>query len=498
LAFAEMKARMTQAFDRLERDQQGLSSTNGLMAVISGLKTLPGRKTVVFFADGLRLSGNMDTQLQSVAAAANRANVSIYAIDAGGLQVGSGTQQAREELMRTGAQRVDTLNRQAMSRPTLAGLERSEDLLRSNTRSKLGDLAESTGGFLVADTNDASDGFRRIQEEMRFYYVLSYAPTNTQLDGSFRTISLKVKRPGIKVHSRKGYLALPPAPLAAAPLPVRTYEAPALSLLDRNPAADDFPFWARALSFPEPTRRGRVPVLAGLPLSRLTFTPDEKRRSYRADLSVVARVRDEKGLEVDRLSQHYPVRIPADKLEQARRGEVLFFRETDLNPGRYTLEVVAYDSEGKQASVRRAAVEVPRVKDGALALSSVAMLKRVEPLAPNEQGRDNPLYHGRGFMHPNLGEPLSKATTPAAGFCFTVYVPGAGAAPRLATLEVAQVGQPAARTSTALPAPDGRGRIQHAAALTMQELVPGEYTLRISVASGAESATQETRFVVVP
>ncbi len=42
------------------------------------------------------------------------------------------------------------------------------------------------------------------------------------------------------------------------------------------------------------------------------------------------------------------------------------------------------------------------------------------------------------------------------------------------------------------------GRIQHAAALPLERLNPGTYTLRIAVASGMESASQQTQFVVEP
>ena len=95
-----------------------------------------------------------------------------------------------------------------------------------------GQLAEETGGFLVADTNDATDGFRKIQEEMRFYYLLSYSPTDSRFDGRFRTISVETERSGVKLYTRKGYLAVSPDTV----VPVRTHEAPALALLDRRPA----------------------------------------------------------------------------------------------------------------------------------------------------------------------------------------------------------------------------------------------------------------------
>ena len=47
---------------------------------------LPGRKTIVFFSEGLPVSPALSAQLDAVIDAANRANVTTYAIDAHGLR----------------------------------------------------------------------------------------------------------------------------------------------------------------------------------------------------------------------------------------------------------------------------------------------------------------------------------------------------------------------------------------------------------------------------
>ncbi len=498
IVFTHMQANMARTFDRLERDQQGYASTNGLLAVVSGLKALPGRKTVVFFSEGLTVSSSVEEQFRSISAVANRANVSVYAVDAGGLRVHSGTQEAREELNQMTERRL-----RSFSRPSAGGgaltrdQERAEDMLRLNPAAKLGELAADTGGFLVTDTNDATDGFRRIQEEMRFYYLLSYAPSNSEFDGTYRSISVKVKRKGIKIFARKGYLALPPLPsvAAAAAVPVRSFEAPAVALLDKGAHPSDFPIWARALSFPEPARRGRVPIMVGMSVGNLTFQEDVNDKTYEADFSVVASVRDAQGTEVDRMSQHYPLGIPADKLAAANQGDVLFFRETDLAPGSYTVDAVAYDAMGKKASVQETHVEVPAVHDHGLALSSLAILKRVEKLSAEEQGGDNPFYVGETFMYPDLGAPLHKSTSRALGFFFTVYSPDPSQAPT-AMLELEKGGQVLAKLPLTLATPDSNGRIQHAAAIPMDKIEPGEYTLKVTVASAGQTASRQTHFVV--
>ena len=70
----------------MERDQQGYSTTNGLFAIISTLGRLPGRKSLVLFSEGIAIPPAVQRLFLGVIDAANRANVSIYTMDAAGLR----------------------------------------------------------------------------------------------------------------------------------------------------------------------------------------------------------------------------------------------------------------------------------------------------------------------------------------------------------------------------------------------------------------------------
>jgi VWFA-related protein len=85
ISLVAMMSRMERAFEAMARDQQGHATINSLMAVISALGELPGRKTVIFFAEALAIPPNVQTQFESVVASANRFNVSVYSLDAAGL-----------------------------------------------------------------------------------------------------------------------------------------------------------------------------------------------------------------------------------------------------------------------------------------------------------------------------------------------------------------------------------------------------------------------------
>ena len=182
-AVASVQAGMLRNFEALERDQQGYASTKGLLAVVSGLKSLPGRKTVIFFSEGLAIPANVESQFRDVIANANRSNVSVYAMDAAGLRTHSLNEETRKEMMQSNARRQRLLEsgRDDGTTGSMSKiLERNEDLLRLNPESGLGQLANETGGFLIVNTNDAASAFRRIEEDMRFHYLVGYSPSNVK------------------------------------------------------------------------------------------------------------------------------------------------------------------------------------------------------------------------------------------------------------------------------------------------------------------------------
>ena len=73
----------------------------------------------------------------------------------------------------------------------------------------LQDLADRTGGRLYqADTlSGLSSAFSQIADELRHQYRLSYYPTNSRKDGTYRKIKVRVDRSYLVVRSRDGYKA---------------------------------------------------------------------------------------------------------------------------------------------------------------------------------------------------------------------------------------------------------------------------------------------------
>jgi VWFA-related protein len=132
---------------------------------------------------------------------ANRANVSFYPIDPRGMPA------------------FDTPIGPAPPLP----LEADRAALTNRIES-LHVLAENTDGIALLNSNDLVGQMRRLAADLTSYYLIGYSSTNTKLDGGFRNIKVRVKRPGIEIRARHGYRAATAAELASSQ---KTASAPA-------------------------------------------------------------------------------------------------------------------------------------------------------------------------------------------------------------------------------------------------------------------------------
>jgi len=473
------------SFENMDRDHEGYDTSAALLTVIRSLSYLPGRKTVVFFSEGLPVSPVLSAKLDAVIEAANRAHVTTYAVDAKGLRTRSSSASILKEMQGFVDERSSQLasGTDMSNQPLTMGFERVEDTFRLDSRTGLARLAEETGGFLVEQTNNLTSAFKRIDEDNRYHYLLTYTPRNTMFDGRFRSIAVRVRRPDTQVFARKGYRAARPGPAPAA------FDLPAFAMLDRTPIPRAFPIEAAAFSFPDPARPGLTPVMLRVNTSALRFNVDERRGSYAAHAVVGVRIRDQEGREVERLSQEYLLTGNAADVEAGRRGEILFYREPTLRSGVYTVESVVYDGNAHQAGARVATLTVPEVTAG-VAMSSLVIVDRSEEVS-DTPAATAPLFVGRMLLYPNLGHALRQSSDGALTFFFTVY----GAAPRSATAQLLRNGGVLAEAPVEL-AGAGADRVQHVGKLPIGGLPAGTYELRIRIESGSQSQSRNAFFTI--
>ena len=489
---AEMQSKMIQDFEVMERDQQGYATTNGLFAVISALRRLPGRKSLVFFSEGIAIPPAVQRLFLGVIDAANRANVSIYAMDAAGLRADSEQAKIRDQVNQAGGAGRGILGAGGGGNvPLTKALEKNEDVLRQDPHNALSDLAQDTGGLLFENTNNLRQGFDRIEHDLRNYYLVGYTPGNDTYDGYFRTIEVKVKRPGVTIAARKGYFAV----RDTGGLPINSWEAPALGALEQKPVPNAFPVRAGALLFPERDRPGLVPVIVDLKTAPLTFQPAADGKTYSSDFAVLVRFLDQQNQVARKVSQHYEVQGPVADIARAKQGEVIFYREPELPAGVYTMETVVYDAPSGRSSVRLSTVEVPKTDAGTLRMSSLVLVNRGEKVPEKDRRTGNPLLVKDVVLYPNLGDPVSKMSN-EVGFYFAVYPAQGGPAPE-SVIELLQDGRRVAQLPMPLAAADASGRIQQVGRLPLSQLAPGKYELWAVVKQGSERAFRSTMLRIV-
>jgi VWFA-related protein len=179
-----------------------------LIATINSLRSVPGRKALVFVSEGLSVPGSRgdlgvsspfdslfddsedDSAVRMIVEVANRASVVIYTLDPSGLLAdfpGSGAQSA----------------------PSLPG----SSLDRLSMQGTLGRLASDTGGLSVYNRNDLKRGLIDVVDDQRSYYLIGFEPPHSAFEKSggrprFHRVRLSVDRPGVRVRTRTGFYGI--------------------------------------------------------------------------------------------------------------------------------------------------------------------------------------------------------------------------------------------------------------------------------------------------
>ena len=203
----ELVWRMERAFRHVLAEYEGQTSIASLRAAVDALAQVPGRKSVLYFTESVTVTDRLKPKFEAIIGHANRANITFYPIDAAGLRLHSKDAEVARNVNLAGAQGIGDSEREPG--PWTKELERQDQLLVSRPTAVLGRLAKETGGFLLENTNDLGAGVARMRLERTSYYLLGYQPANTTMDGKFRRVSVKVKRPKVTVRARPGYLAVP-------------------------------------------------------------------------------------------------------------------------------------------------------------------------------------------------------------------------------------------------------------------------------------------------
>ena len=360
-------SRMNSAMNDLERSMKARNTLSTLKNVADYLAGMRGRrKAVVWFTEGINYDvvNSMQNQYateirqetQDAIAAATRANVSFYAVDPRGLTSGM----------------EDSIEIQSFADDNSIGPTSLQDELRVQHDS-MRVISEQTGGFAVINNNDYTDGFARIQRENSNYYVLGYYPTNEKRDGKFRSISVKVLKPGLNVRARRGYVA-PKGKTEAPKLAGGAATSPEL----RDALSSPIPISGLTLSafaapFKGAGQNDAIALAIEIDGSKLTFAqgPDglflnELEVSLFASDSVSGKVKDG-GRDVVGLKLRPQTR------QALVNGSFRIIRRLQVPPGRYQLRIGAREKNGGLTGTVISDLDAPDFSKAPLAMSGIAL-----------------------------------------------------------------------------------------------------------------------------
>jgi VWFA-related protein len=432
-----------------------------LERVADSLVSVKGRKSIVLVSEGFVYEPQLP-EFHNVVRAGRRANAAVYFLDSRGLEGTAITSDAEI------AEQTDPRDVNAV--------------LNENTLAAQGadSIAIDTGGFSLKNTNNLVTGLRRIASESRSYYLLGYLPANTDRDGKFRKIEVRVGRPGVDVRSRRGYYA------------PKEGEAPTRKPDELSPAvrqALDSPYLGEGV----PLRltsyvlgaaaAGKVSVLLVAEADPASFRFEQRGDRFAAALEsyVVVSARDTgENLNREKLIE---LSLPPAVKQQLQRSWLPMARDFELGPGVYQARVLLRDRQGGRIGTVRQELVVPPLD--ALRTSTPILTDALQPAPEGSRlpARPVPVAH-RAFA---VGASLY--------YVFEVFGASRDSAGTARVSAGYQVTNAAGAVLAKQPAqrlvPGPRGELTQVFTLSLQGLAPGDYAIGLRVQDEVAGKTIE-------
>jgi VWFA-related protein len=431
-----------------------------LKRYVRALGVLPGRKHLIWFNSGLVYSPQREVEaatIEKIISSANRGGVSFYIIDARGLvAISPGP--------------IDQPSPRPSVLPDYVHRQHA-DFSASTFGSRV--VANNTGGRFYG-LNWPELGLKQVAVDAHNYYRLAYYPTNTNPDGKFRKITVKVKRPDVTVITRSGYLA--PKPFDQMTAQERRDHLLQAMLSDKDYRA--LPVKAQAYVFPQPN--GEAVVSIGVEGEGAAIPLKLVESRYRGQVDLIIQVLTESGQLADSVNQTVDLKLTDKTYRQLHAGVFRYRAEVKLKSGQYRLRVVARENEqGKLGSFEQR-FSMPAVGDG-LIMSDLVMSTPEQP--------DLPLV-SRDFNKKRRVMVQFQAFNQSAGS--TV------GAPLLVTCEIVRGEQVVWRREETQANPAADRPITLTWRLPFERLNPGQYTLRVTVIDqrSQHHETRQTDFTV--
>ncbi len=495
-----MLAALTES-QRIMQDQRTQSPLASLLALARAQTGIPGRKLLIYFTEGLQADADARDMLRSIAAAANRGEVSIYVIDKtavdtrlmDGLMASAavgGIAAANHSSPLFPAAGEFTPNPSAFG-PGLATslsttLTRIEGEGLAASGNPLAGMAASTGGTYIYSEDNLKKPFKQAVEDLTTYYEASYVPPTLDYDGKFRPVTVKALRRGLTVLSRAGYFAVPPSG------GVQPFEVPLLKLLSEAQLPADLQFRAAVLQLGNLTTGNENTLVVEVPISGLETRSDPNSNLLSWHVSLVSEVKDKSGAVVEHFSEDIPGHAVLDSKEEVLLGCATMQRHFALPPGEYAVETAVVDRNSGKIGGERANFVVPSVASGVF-LSDVAIVRGIDP-SPDELDPFEPLRYQHGKVVPNLSGQVLPGTKDIS-FFFLVHPDTSKSEPAMLELQVMRNGELFGQIPMQLPKDLGEA-FPYLVSLKASSLPGGKYNITVSLTQSGQVMEREASFSI--
>ena len=479
--------------------ERGMNAQRALATikdVARWMADVPGRrKALVLFSEGIeydiydvfnnRYASSIMHDARDAIAAAQRANVVVYAVDPRGL-----TQLGDEAIT------IQSLSDDPhVDYGTARGF--NNELLMA--QESLITLAQETGGLAIVRTNDLAGGLTRVERDTSRYYVLGYISDPTKSPGRFRRIEVKVTRPGLRVRARRGYVPADlKSPGRSADVKPGTSRALAAALTNAVPVSD-VPFRAWAAPFKAQGSKASVAIAVEIDGSGLKYREDNGRFLEELELSIVAADHDGKVRGSDRQTMNLKLK-PETHRVMTSGGGVRLLSRIELPPARYQIRVGVHESNGGAVGSVPIDLEVPDYSKAPVSISGLVFTSTSAPrlvtMKPDPQLKDVlplPPVATRSFSAADTVYVFAEVYARAAKTAHEVDV--------AATVREAKHGGATVftrRETIAVSSGQGVQTSRHRTDLPLQDIKVGDYILRVEASSriAEHRAVREVPFSV--
>lgn len=332
------------------------------------------RKAIVLIGEGIDYDitnpfENQDASviqndLRDAIAAATRSNVTIYSVDPRGLATSGDETIELSGYTEDPSLRLD-------GRGLQDEVRLSQDSLRT--------LSQETGGFAVLNANDFRTGFERIQRDNSTYYLIGYYSSNERRDGRYRKLEVRLKRPGLTVRARKGYVA-PRGRDTRPPAKAAGVNADLADALASPVPASGLPMAVAAAAFKSVAPNASVLVTMELAGRDLPFT--SKNGVMHNQIEVTALAIDRKGKLHSIPAATLQLNLSPQTHEAVVARGLRVTQRMPLAPGQYTLRIGAREQNGGAVGTISYDLDVPDFYKSPLSMSGVVLTSRAASQRP--------------------------------------------------------------------------------------------------------------------